>query len=100
MWAGWHAALIIKGWRCMGGGETLGMKTNDKSKLRQGGIGWILLGLPLAYVLSIGPVAALVKPTDSNFAAMVRFYAPIDWLHKNTFLKKPLEVYLELWGVR
>jgi len=56
--------------------------------------------LPVLYVLSIGPVAAtfkmMGKPPPSY---LMQFYHPVRWLHEHTPLKKPLEVYVKLWGI-
>ena len=63
---------------------------------------WLLLLIPVLYVLSIGPVAwtmvhwhGPVPPQVTNAVSFV--YTPLDWLHDFTPLKKPLENYLELW---
>jgi len=66
------------------------------------GPAWIIavaLLMPILYVLSMGPVVALVEKTGGRGREASRtFYAPVIWLHDNTFLKKPLEYYGELWG--
>jgi hypothetical protein len=67
--------------------------------------GWLitfLVSLPLLYVLSIGPVAAVVSRTQNSQSLDVlrNIYAPVIWLHEHTILKKPLEAYVELWGVK
>ncbi len=60
--------------------------------------GLLLLFLPVLYVLSVGPVAA-VYPDEAPPWAEV-FYAPIFWLCDNSdFAAHALELYLELWGV-
>jgi hypothetical protein len=56
--------------------------------------------VPIAYVLSIGPVAAVGQRSGANPTAIRQFYAPIIWLHGHAFLQKPLEAYLKLWGVK
>ena len=58
----------------------------------------ILILLPILYVLSIGPVVALVEKTGAGHKAVEVFYTPVIWLHDNTPLKEPLEKYAELWG--
>jgi len=58
----------------------------------------LALLLPILYVLSIGPVGALVEKTGVGEEAAWVFYAPVIWLHDNTPLKEPLEAYAELWG--
>ena len=60
----------------------------------------IAILLPILYVLSIGPVVALVEKTGVGDEAARVFYAPVIWLHDNTPLEKPLEAYAELWGWR
>ena len=61
---------------------------------------WWLAALPLLYVLSIGPVGLAAERIGTDPIVIWRFYAPIVWLHGNTFLRKPLEAYLGLWGVK
>ncbi len=66
---------------------------------RPGASLWLaaLVGGLVLYVLSIGPAAALV----SNRAALTilpKVYAPVIWLHDHTFLEKPLEWYVGLFG--
>lgn len=58
--------------------------------------------LPLLYVLSIGPVVAIAERTKSteSLKLLKAVYAPVIWLHDHTILKKPLEAYVELWGVK
>lgn len=58
----------------------------------------ILVLVPILYVLSIGPVVAVLKKTGTGEEAVLVFYAPVIWLHENTPLKEPLEKYGELWG--
>jgi hypothetical protein len=58
----------------------------------------ILLAVPLLYVLSIGPVGAVIEKIPSSRGAVQRFYFPLIWLHDNTASKKPLEWYAGLWG--
>lgn len=58
----------------------------------------VVLVLLVFYVLSIGPVAALVQGNEDATARVRVFYAPLIWLHDNTPLKTPLEKYVELWG--
>ncbi len=71
----------------------------------RGSSGWFIIFLvvvPLLYVLSIGPVAALVSRSNNGASAgtLRKIYAPVIWLHDHTVLKKPLEAYVELWGVK
>jgi hypothetical protein len=63
--------------------------------------GWIVAIAPLLYLLSLGPVVALTKnkpPSTQNIVRAV--YFPLIWLHNHTPLKKPIEAYARLWGVR
>ena len=67
--------------------------------------GWLVTFVvvaPLLYVLSIGPVAALLSRTNSGVSVgtLRKIYAPVIWLHDHTLLKQPLEAYVELWGVK
>lgn len=60
----------------------------------------LILGLPLAYVLSVGPVIRLTM--DRAYPRGVPewvliMYKPLDWLHDHTPLEKPLEWYMGLW---
>jgi len=72
-----------------------------EQKSSNGGFVWIALAaVPLVYVLSIGPVGMVAQRSGGNHTAIRKFYAPIGWLHDNTFMRKPLEAYLDLWGVK
>ena len=73
----------------------------DEQGAGRGGLTWVwvLVCLPVLYVLSIGPVVAVTKnKTVPSTNAIKRFYAPVIWLHNHTFMKEPLEVYAGLWG--
>jgi len=59
----------------------------------------ILVALLLVYILSVGPVALCCEKMHVNSATVRQFYLPVIWLHDNTPLQKPLEMYIELWGV-
>jgi len=62
-------------------------------------LGILLIALPLLYVLSIGPVAAItIRTSRSDREFVEQFYAPVIWLHDHTPLKKPLEYYVMFWG--
>lgn len=69
---------------------------------------WLLLLVPVLYVLSIGPVAWTIvhwhgAVPDRVTKAVDFVYTPVGWLHDSTPLKKPLEQYVDLWignGVR
>ena len=58
-----------------------------------------LFALVLIYVLSVGPVALYCEKMHSDAPAVRQFYLPLIWLHDHTVLRRPLEMYLELWGV-
>jgi hypothetical protein len=78
---------------------------SEQSEERSGAAGfrwlWLVLLVPLLYVLSFGPVAPVVvqKGSSQSKIALLRVYYPVIWLHENTPLKRPLEKYVELWGV-
>jgi hypothetical protein len=57
----------------------------------------VLFTLVLVYILSIGPVVLYTEKTHGDFATIHQFYAPLDWLHDHTVLRKPLEMWVELW---
>lgn len=65
-----------------------------------GMLAWLVLAAPLFYLLSIGPVAAIWVKTQLPVGPLETLYAPVIWLHDHTPLKKPLEWYVELWGVK
>ena len=50
------------------------------------------------YILSIGPVIALVESVNVGRDAARAFYDPVIWLHGNTILEGPLEWYSNVWG--
>jgi hypothetical protein len=77
----------------------------EQSPGSKGSSGWFPVSamlLPLLYVLSIGPVVAIAERTKSteSLKLLKAVYAPVIWLHDHTILKKPLEAYVELWGVK
>ncbi len=53
----------------------------------------------LLYVLSMGPVALVMKKSGASGATARQLYAPVIWLHDNSILKKPIDTYLHFWGV-
>jgi hypothetical protein len=61
--------------------------------------GLLIIGLPVLYALSIGPVAAITNKTGYQSAAM-QFYQPVIWLHEHTVLRRPLEIYVGLFGIK
>jgi hypothetical protein len=62
-------------------------------------VGTLVIVPPLLSVLSIGPVAAITNKTSYQSAAR-QFYQLVIWLHENTVLKRPLEVYVSFWGIK
>lgn len=72
---------------------------------RLGMITALVVGLPLFYFLSLGPVFAVMNKTRGfdgkiSWHAVETVYAPIIWLYENTSLKHPIEMYLQLWGLK
>jgi len=63
-----------------------------------GRVVWIAVLLPFIYILSIGPVALLSKKTGGPRQTIRNLYFPVIWLHEHTPLKRPLEIYVSLWG--
>ncbi|MGI9430173.1 MAG: hypothetical protein ACR2NM_16045, partial [Bythopirellula sp.] len=80
--------LLIRSWR------PDASPTFQVSAYMFAAVAWTLL-----YVLSIGPVVAIVGtaggPLDNGLRA---FYTPVKWLHDTTPLKELLEAYGRLWG--
>jgi hypothetical protein len=58
----------------------------------------VVLILPVLYVLSIGPVVAVLEKMGAGHEMAEVFYAPVIWLHDHTLLKEPLEAYAQMWG--
>jgi len=62
----------------------------------------LILGLPAAYVLSLGPVVLIWQtfdlsaqtPIGSSIAAL---YRPLERLPEDSPLKKALDLYVHLW---
>jgi hypothetical protein len=78
------------------------MTEENETKSRSHGFSLViglLIALPLLYVLSIGPVALCAKKTSTDPQTLRVFYRPVIWLHDHTPLEKPLELYINLWGV-
>jgi hypothetical protein len=74
---------------------------SDEAKSSRGQTALVLvIGLAVLalYVLSVGPVGAVVEHSGFGEDAARVFYAPLIWLHHNTVLKEPLEAYARLWG--
>lgn len=65
----------------------------------------LVIGLPLLYLLSVGPVFFLLDKTNSfgglvSWEWVVKFYWPVEWIYENTFMKAPIDLYLRLWGLK
>jgi hypothetical protein len=60
---------------------------------------WLIALMPLAYVLSVGPVVATCDWAGWDFEGLDTFYAPLDWLCLHTPLKGPLKWYVRVWGI-
>lgn len=56
--------------------------------------------VPLLYVLSIGPVALAVEKLGWDKEPVKTFYTPVIWLHDHTPLRRPLELYIGLFGLK
>ena len=76
------------------------MKEDSEQKSGYSVFVWVFVAVPLLYVLSIGPVAKMVKINGSSGETISRIYAPVIWLHDHTLLEKPLEAYVGFWGVK
>ena len=63
------------------------------------GLAWVLVvaALPLLYLVSIGPAAAVVRAYPQTEETFTKIYFPIILLHKHTPLREPLEWWVELW---
>ncbi len=71
-----------------------------KQKVSYGGFVWVIVAVVFLYVLSVGPAAMVAEKNGSSATAIRQFYAPVIWLHNHTVMKRPLEVYLDLWGAK
>lgn len=60
----------------------------------------ILVMLVVFYFASVGPVVMLSEQSGIGRNAVRVVYAPLVWLHDKTPLKKPLEWYVGLFGVK
>ena len=73
-------------------------ETDDDESRGSAWVVW-LVALPIVYILSIGPVAFITKNSPKATDALRKVYAPVIWLHENTVLRKPLELYVGLFEV-
>lgn len=56
------------------------------------------LMMPILYVLSVGPAIWLHGRTTGLGQDIIEtVYYPLEWLHENTFLERPLQWYVEMW---
>jgi hypothetical protein len=76
------------------------MNEEAHEKTSRAGYLWIIFGVIFAYPLSIGPVFAIAQRTSMDVEWLEEVYTPIIWLHEHTIFKRPLELYVELWGVK
>ena len=75
------------------------MKERDENQSHSAAtLALVLILVPAMYVLSVGPVVAIVRKLNMGETAMQYVYAPVFWLHDHTVLKEPLEAYSHLWG--
>ena len=59
---------------------------------------WISL-VVVVYVLSVGPAARIANWSSGQADRFMEvFYYPLIWLHAHTFLRGPLEAYVDLWS--
>lgn len=76
------------------------MNEEREQKSSVSGWVWVILAVPLVYVLSIGPVAAIAKRSGGPPTAVRQIYKPLEWLYEHhVFFRKPLHEYLKLWGM-
>lgn len=64
--------------------------------------GWMAfaVALPVAYVLSIGPVALAceyIQPSGRTLDVLGAVYAPLEWAYDHTPLQGPLDAYMASW---
>jgi hypothetical protein len=57
----------------------------------------IVVGLPLIYLLSVGPAVVIVVKAPKIRNQVRAIYTPMIWLHDHTSLKKPMDRYLGFW---
>ena len=58
---------------------------------------FVIVGLILFYIASVGPVAWLWYKMNWNIKLFRYLYAPVIWLHDHTPLETPLEWWVELF---
>jgi hypothetical protein len=67
---------------------------------RAASVGIATLSWCILYVLSFGPVLAVVKRSPPTTEVLRTVYAPVIWLHRNanTLIRDSLEEYDSMWG--
>jgi hypothetical protein len=75
-----------------------------EEKRGNAGAAWIVVALlialllPVLYVLSVGPVVAMVQPNSNEPAWFATVYAPLIWLDQNsTAASSFFEWYVGFW---
>jgi len=58
----------------------------------------VAIAIPLLYVLSIGPAAAICAKHPKYFPALFEFYSPLLWFVDKAGLAPQLRFYVSLWG--
>lgn len=84
------------------------MAENESPNSRSRLFAWLVasgIGFPLIYLLSVGPVLCVMDKTNGfggvlTWQMIRKIYWPIEWLYENTFLEKPIDLYLQLWGLK
>ena len=56
-----------------------------------------VVGLPLIYILSVGPAVEIDRKVPLLRGAIETFYSPVVWLDTHTFMRKPLDSYAGFW---
>jgi hypothetical protein len=56
----------------------------------------VVVGLPLIYLLSVGPAVIVVVKIPSLRGPIHAVYTPMIWLHDHTTLRKPMDKYLAI----
>ena len=59
----------------------------------------VAIAVPVLYFLSMPPVILLWLKMGWPPEPLGTFYAPVVWLHENTFLREAINLYLRLWGL-
>lgn len=57
----------------------------------------VVIGLPLIYILSVGPAIVIVVKVPKLREPVHTVYAPMIWLHDHTSLKQTMDPYLAFW---